>query len=55
MTILSTMATLLVQQAYVYALHRGAEHQATPPGCIKNFDGKPSLEKLDTKEQGKIT
>jgi len=39
----------------VCALHRGAEHQATPLGCIKNVDGKQSLGKLDMKEQGKIT
>jgi hypothetical protein len=39
----------------VFALHRGAELQATPPGCVKNFDGKQSLERLDMKEQGKIT
>jgi len=33
----------------------GAELQATALGCIKHFDGKQSLERLDMKEQVKIT
>jgi hypothetical protein len=39
----------------VCASHRGAELQATSLGCIKNFYGKWSLERLDMKGEGKIT
>ena len=41
-------------QAYVHAVQRGAAVQIQHQ-CIKNFDGKQSLERLDVKEQGKIT
>ena len=41
-------------QAYVRAVQRGAAVQIQHQ-CIKNFDGKQSLERLDVKEQGKIT